>query len=123
MKLPTLTSLVGMQGDGKGAMVFQFKSGESGSHYVPIKFGVLNAMLPMILLLSKTTVADDGSAEAQPATLTGVRPAVFQDGTAVLELQLDGVPLRIAIDPKAIAPLRNALDQAQRFSGGSPSAH
>lgn len=123
MKLPTLTGLIGMRGDGKGAMVFQFKSGETGSHYVPIKIGVLNAMLPMIVLASKTTFKEGQAADTQPVTLTGVRPAVLHDGTAILELQLDGVPLRIAIDPKAIAPLRSALDQAQRFSGGSPSAH
>lgn len=123
MRLPTLTSLRSASGDGKGALTFQFDSADGRKHFVPIQFGALNAMLPLIVAADKAITDQGRVVEVQPITLMAARPCVFRDGRAGIELSLDGVPLRIAMDPLAIPVLQAVLGEAQKHAGGSTAAH
>lgn len=123
MKLPTLVSLVGFETK-NGVLTFQFKSADGRSHYVPMKAGVLNAIGPAFVNVSKSTDESGTTIDVQPATLTSARSAYFYDGTPMLEIGLDGVMLRVSLEhPGAIPKLLELLRGFQERSGESHARH
>ena len=124
MKLPNLVSLKSINTDGHGVITFQFKSADGRSHYVPMKLGAVNAMLPSLVNIKQSTDDDGNSTEVQPVTLTSARSAYLEDGTAALEIGLDGVMLQVSLDqPGAISTLQKLLNEFQSRSGESHARH
>ena len=65
---------------------------------MPLAVGVLNALLAPILSISQEALdGDDKMKEIQPLTLTAMRAMILNDGSAGLEIRLDGMPLRFAL--------------------------
>lgn len=118
MKLPRITGLVGLQSDGKGTVTFQFESNDGRSHYVPMKVGVINALLAPILsvrdeLSAKNLEENDGFSGV---ALTGVRPAIDDQRRCILELNLDGLPLRVVIPRSGIRAFQASLTQLDELA-------
>lgn len=117
MKLPPIVGLHGLQSDGKGTVTFTFKSADDRTHYVPMRAGVLNALLAPVISVSKEVLDDQGKTlDLQPITLTAARKMVLDDGTPVLEVRLDGIPLRIALPQGAIQGLRSVLTELENVT-------
>jgi hypothetical protein len=101
MRLPKLVGLQALETDNADTVTFQFKSIDGRSHYVPMRAGVLNALVPDIINVQK---ADASVIGAQPVTLTAVRGAYHQDGSPMLELGLDGIRVVVALDLRDTVP-------------------
>lgn len=124
MKLPNLIGMVGMQSDGKGIVTFQFKSADGRSHYVPLKIGVINAMMPTLVNIMQSLDNEGLSIDVQPMSLTSARAAYFEDGAPGLEIGLEGVMLRVTLDhPGAIPKLIALLTEFQNRAGESHARH
>ena len=124
MKLPNLTAVIGFQSDGKGLVTIQFKSADGRSHYIPIKAGALNALVPMLVNIQKSTDENGASMDVQPATLTSARSAYGEDGSPMLEIGLDDLMLRVVLDrPGAISKLQKLLAEFQERAGQSHARH
>lgn len=110
MKLPTMTALHGVQGDGKGKITLSFKSADGRTHYVPMKVGILNALLAPVVSASKEVLSDEGKTLGlQPLTLTSFRSAVNEDGRAMAQIGLDQMPFRVVLPEGSIPQLINEL--------------
>ena len=116
MTLPRLTSLSRVI-TAEADITFIFQSEDGQEHEVRMAYGVLNALLaPITSALTAST--DRDGADIQPLTLTAARPAVLEDGTPILELHLDRIPVRMALPQSAIGGLRNVLSELERLTAG-----
>jgi hypothetical protein len=79
MRVPKLVSLVAFESDNKDTLTFQFKSQDGRSHYVPMKAGLLNAMLPAIMNVRRTVGDSHAPTAVQPVTLTSARAAYHEE--------------------------------------------
>jgi hypothetical protein len=88
-----------------------------------MKIGVLNAMLGPILSNLSDRMAETGNTkELQALTLTSIRPMVLEEGGAAVELHLDGMPVRVALQEGSIPQIIALLTELERMIGGSGSA-
>ena len=119
MRLPNLTSMIGMEPVKNGVATFLFKSTDGRTHYVPIKIGALNGVVTPFLMAARELLnSDGGSVSAQALTLQGAREAIDEQGTPVLELRLDGLPVFVALPEGSIPAMINILSELQRKSSG-----
>ncbi len=122
MKLPTMTAFHGVQSDGKGKITLSFKSADGRTHYVPMKAGVLNALMAPIVSASKETVSEEGrTANLHPLTLTSFRPAVNEDGKAAAQIGLDQIPFHIVFPEGSITQLISELRKLDDLTKQSAS--
>ena len=124
MRLPKLVSVLAFETDQIDTITFQFKSQDGRSHYVPLKAGTLNALLPAIINVRQSLGEREQPNSGQPVTLTGVRAAFHEDGTPIMAISLDGVALLVSLDqPEAIRSLQAALDTLHSRDGQSYARH
>jgi hypothetical protein len=124
MRLPKLVSVRAFETDQRDTITFQFQSQDGRSHYVPLKAGVLNALLPAIMNVRQSMGDSEQPSSAQPVTLTGAKAAFHEDGTPMMAITLDGVALLISLDqPDAISILQAALDTLRSREAQSYARH
>lgn len=117
MKLPTITGFVGIKDDRDGKITLIFESHDGRSHYLPMQVGVLNAMLGPVVAAAKAHQSATGKhVDIQPLTLTGARMGVDPLGNPMIQLELDHIPLHVALPRSAIPVLQNALRELQSLT-------
>jgi hypothetical protein len=118
-----IDGLYAVNSDGNGIVTLALTSEDGRKHFVPLAVGVLNALLAPILSISQEALdGDDKIKEIQPLTLTAMRAMILDDGSAGLEIRLDGMPLRFALQEGSIPRIIAALTELERAVGGSGTA-